>query len=109
MHTLDRRRFVGLAAGSNMDESRERHCGGAIGQADPNRCNAAGLDLRDDARAQADLATGLFVAGGALSVGGLTLLLVSHLTRRPAATRTGFVSAIAVGVSADRAIVSGVF
>jgi hypothetical protein len=66
---------LGLSAGSKMQDSKDKHCGSAVGQTDPNRCDQAGLDLRDSARRQADLSTAFFVGGGLVTVGGAILAL----------------------------------
>jgi hypothetical protein len=68
---------VGLAAHSDMSDSKTGHCGDAIKQADPNRCDATGLDLRRSARQEADLASVLVVVGGVALAGGAILALTS--------------------------------
>jgi hypothetical protein len=79
--------FAGLSALSNMQDSKDSHCGAAAGQTDPNRCTPVGLDLRDRARWQADLSTGLFVIGGLAVVTGAVLVVAPLLRGRAASER----------------------
>ena len=60
----------GLAAKSSNDKSNaDRHC-------DASGCDGAGTTDRNAALRQARVSTGLFIAGGALLAGGVTLYLV---------------------------------
>jgi hypothetical protein len=67
----------GLVAIEQNGESKNQ-CGASIGQGNnPNLCTAAGKSARDSARSAGDFATAMFVAGGLLAAGGLTLVLVA--------------------------------
>jgi hypothetical protein len=60
-----------LMAGSTNEDSKAE-----CREDDPNRCNQAGVDMRDDARAQGNVATVAFAVGGtALASAGLWLLI----------------------------------
>jgi hypothetical protein len=58
---------------------------------DPNRCNATGVSLRDDARGRGNVATVALGLGGAALVGGFLLVLASpgHPDEAAARIETG--------------------
>ena len=60
---------LGLAAKSSFDDS-EQHCEGSF-------CHPEGLDLRDQAGLQADVATALFSIGAAAVVAGVVLVITA--------------------------------
>lgn len=68
----------GLMTFSSQDES-EAHCV-------ESRCDATGVELREDASTSATLSTVAFVAGGVLVAGGLVLVLTSGGGDGPATT-----------------------
>lgn len=61
--------FFGGLAQAKTDESNRTGCDG-------NECTPHAAKIRNDARAAGDVSTALFVAGGAVLAGGLTLWLV---------------------------------
>lgn len=67
--------YFGLAALSKKKES-EDHCGGGIGQTGANKCDAEGVDLRDQAKSAATLSTVGF-AVGAVGIGAGIFLLAT--------------------------------
>lgn len=68
--------YFGLRTFSKKSDSDD-HCGAAIGQSDPNRCDQAGVDLREQAKSAGMIST-LGFAVGAAGVGtGVILLLTS--------------------------------
>ncbi len=68
--------YFGLRALSKKSDSND-HCGSAIGRSDPNQCDAAGADLRDQAQSAATLSTISFGVG-AVGLGvGIVLLATS--------------------------------
>jgi hypothetical protein len=60
----------GVIALSTKDESNETHCDAS------NRCDGRGLALRSDAAAAATVSTALFITGGLVFAGGVTLFLL---------------------------------
>jgi len=76
--------YFGLATFSKKKDS-EDHCGEAIGQSDANRCDATGVDLRDQAKSAATLST-IGFAVGAVGVGaGVYLLATGGSTKEKSA------------------------
>ncbi|MBM4363664.1 MAG: hypothetical protein FJ104_13360, partial [Deltaproteobacteria bacterium] len=63
--------LLGLRARSDNEKSLD-HCPDS-----PNRCDATGVSLREDAKKSADLATIALIAGGTLATGGLVLVLAA--------------------------------
>jgi hypothetical protein len=61
--------FTGVAV-ARRDASNDAGCEG-------NRCPARAAEIREDARAAGDAATGFFVVGGALAVGGVLLFVLA--------------------------------
>jgi len=61
---------VGLAAKSGYDESGEEHCAEGF-------CDPEGVDAADDARVLGNVATGLFIGGGAALVAGVITWLTA--------------------------------
>lgn len=55
---------------------------------DPQTCDDIGLDLRDDARSQANISTALFIAGGVFLGTGLALWLTAPRASSPTAGST---------------------
>ena len=79
--------YFGLRTFSKKSEADD-HCGKAIGQSDSKRCDAAGVDLRDQAKSSATLSTVGFSVG-ALGLGvGIALLLTGNGKSEEAARRT---------------------
>jgi hypothetical protein len=69
----------GLKAKSNYDDSNENgHC-------DASGCDKDGLASRDAAFSAAHVSTALFIAGGVLVAGGVTLYLVKRSSSEPSA------------------------
>jgi hypothetical protein len=62
---------LALAAKSNYDTSNQN------GRCMNDFCTPEGLKIRSDAKSMADIATVLFIAGGALAVTGVTLFIVA--------------------------------
>lgn len=62
--------IVGVVAKSSYDSSGEEHC-------TDQGCDQEGVDAADSARAQGNVATALFVAGGAVAVAGLVTWLTA--------------------------------
>jgi tetratricopeptide (TPR) repeat protein len=64
--------FFGYRAYS-LDKKSKRECR----DEDPNACTASGVDLREDAKSAAMLSTLVTIGGGALVVGGLTVVVTA--------------------------------
>lgn len=75
----------GVRAQSKLAESNEQGCVG-------DRCTPEAAATRDEARAAGNVATALFIAGGALAAGGIVLWL---LAPEPAAPRAPKIQALA--------------
>jgi serine/threonine-protein kinase len=73
--------FFGLRASTKNDDSKQ-FCGQ---NSDANLCEQHGKDLRDAAFTSADTATGLFIAGGALLVGGAVIYFTAPSSATEAA------------------------
>jgi hypothetical protein len=73
--------FFGLRAISKNDDSKG-HCD----TVDTNLCDPQGKSLRDDAFSSAGTSTGLFIAGGALLVGGAVIYFTAPSAPEKAAT-----------------------
>lgn len=65
--------YFGLTAISKKNES-EDHCGGSVGQGNANKCDAQGVDLRDQAKSAATLSTVGFAVGAVGLGAGIVLL-----------------------------------
>ncbi len=76
----------GLSSLSKRDEART-HC---VGDA----CNATGVSLRDDAIASGNIATISTIAGGAVLVGGLVLVLTAPKGSKAPPERAGKIRAV---------------
>jgi hypothetical protein len=77
--------FFGGLAQARTDESNRAGCAGDL-------CDADGAEIRNSARAAGDVSTALFITGGALLAGGLTLWLLGtdpRATTAPAARSGG--------------------
>lgn len=86
---------LGLAAGFGLsslakhNESRD-HCALDV-------CDAAGVELRDDAIRNGNIATAAGIAGGAAALGGLILLVTAPRASRPRAGQLRALPNVAVG------------
>jgi serine/threonine-protein kinase len=82
---------------------------------DNDECTQAGLDTRSDARAQGDIGTGVFIAGAALAVGGVILLITAPSSgdadadagKKSAARSRPPARAVRVGVAPSGVVVQG--
>lgn len=68
----------GVVALAKNDESNDGHCNPS------NHCNGRGLALRSEAATAATLSTALFIAGGVVFAGGVTLFLLPSSPAGPA-------------------------
>jgi hypothetical protein len=68
--------YFGIKAQSKLDQSNAMGCMG-------NQCPSAAAAVRGEARAAGDLSTGLFVAGGVLSAGGILLYVLGGAEAAP--------------------------
>jgi hypothetical protein len=84
----------GLAAGTAMGLLARSNYDGAGANCQPAGCNSVGKGITDRARSLGNAATGVFVAGGALLVGGGVL----WLTAPHAHTKEGISSVLELGV-----------
>ncbi|HEX7668559.1 MAG TPA: hypothetical protein VF395_03200 [Polyangiaceae bacterium] len=94
--------FTLKAKSKNDDSKKNDHC-----PVDPNVCDQAGTDLRNEALASARTATALGIAGGALLVGGVVIYLTA-----PSAKKSGTASPaleLGGGLSAARISLRGAF
>lgn len=84
--------FFGLRAKSSLDDSNASdHC-------HDNVCDATGKSARDDAKSNATISTGAFVAGAALVAGGAVMYFIAPSTHTTALTVTPSVSPREAGV-----------
>lgn len=82
--------FFGVKALGKNSDANNGHCGGSLGGA--NACDATGVQDRSDAVSAGNVSTILFVAGGVLAAGGVTLWLLapsSHVQAAPAVGTNG--------------------
>ncbi len=101
--------FTGLRARSDLRESKDEWCGEAIGQDDPNRCDATGLELRDGAATFADWSTALFVGGGVLLAGGAFLVFGPVLGRTSKSGSSARSAGLQARFATGRLLLEGTF
>jgi hypothetical protein len=90
--------LFGVRAQTKLDESNRTGCAG-------DRCSPEGAEIRSEARTAGDASTGLFIAGGALAVGGIVMWIVAP---EPKATSAPKVQALAgVGPSGGAVTIRG--
>jgi hypothetical protein len=71
----------GVVAISTKDESNESHCDAS------NRCDGRGLALRSEAATAATVSTALFITGGLVFAGGVTLFLLPSSSAAPTGSK----------------------
>jgi serine/threonine-protein kinase len=95
----------GLSAKSKKDQSLD-HCE----KTNPNLCDQKGVDLRNEAKSAANLATVTLIVGGAALAGGVVLFLTAPSNeQRTAASPTLHVAAGADGLGGARLSLGGTF
>ena len=94
--------FTLKAKSKNSESKSNGHC-----PTDPNQCDQAGTDLRDQALASARTATAFGIAGGVLLVGGVVVYLTAPSEKKASASLPAL--DFAVGPSLARIGLKGAF